>query len=313
MALKKDNINEKLNELKNRMKGKQEEIAQEWKLAQKEWKSQQLRFRHGLKKQQEKLTLGWDEVQDKTKEKLDDWLDKLDVKELEALIEHFKTNLNELEPLPENAVLRQLPTRSPMKASLESVLAKRSTHRNFSGETLPDSTLAAILWACDGTNRSSGKRTTPSAMNWQDVSVYVVQANGIWKYLPNRNALLFIEGKDHRDEFGEVKPWLKLASQHLVFVSDSRKIETIATKLVNKAFEVDLTSGLLGERLRAMNAGVKIQAVYMAAAALGVGCACRILINDKPARELLKLDRQEKIMAVCSIGKRPESLLDHTI
>ena len=313
MSLRKSELTEKLNELKRRMKTKQEDIAQEWKIAQREWRIRQTKLKSDLKRTGNELSLGWDEVQEKTKAKVDDWLDKLDAKELEELIGHFREDLADLELLPEGAVLRQLPARRPLSMSLEETLQKRSTHRDFSGETIPEDQLAAILWACDGVNGKNGRRTTPSAMNWQDVSVYVVQANGIWKYLPKRNVLLFIEGKDHRGDFGEIKPWLKLASQHLVFVSDGRKLETLATKLVDKAFDVNLAMGEWGERVRALNVGVKIQAVYLACSALGVGCAYRLLINENKARQLLKLSESEKIMAICSIGDRPESLLDHTI
>ena len=83
--------------------------------------------------------------------------------------------------------------------------------------------------------------------------------------------------------------------------------------MVDKAFDVNLAVGEWGERVRALNVGVKIQAVYLACAALGVGCAYRLLINETKARQLLKLTDSEKIMAICSIGDRPESLLDHTI
>ena len=169
------------------------------------------------------------------------------------------------------------------------------------------------MWAADGINRKNHKRTTPSALNWQDVSIYVVQANGIWKYLPKRHALLFIEGKDQREHFGEIKTWMKLASQHFVFVSDARRNETFATKLIDKAFKVDFTDGELNERARAINVGVKVQAMYLAAAALGLGCTCRILPDDTMARKLLKLAPEEKIMAICSVGEHPASIFDHVI
>ena len=150
-------------------------------------------------------------------------------------------------------------------------------------------------------------------MNWQDVTIYVVQANGIWKYLPKRHALLFIEGKDQREHFGEIKTWMKLASQHLVFVSDKRKTETFTTKLVQKAFKTDFSEGELNDRARAINVGVKVQAVYLAAAALGLGCTCRILRDDREARTLMKLAPEEKIMAICSVGEHPASIFDHVI
>lgn len=197
--------------------------------------------------------------------------------------------------------------------TLQEAFEKRRSSRDFSGEPIAEEMVSALLWAANGINRKNFKRTTPSALNWQDVSVYVVQANGIWKYLPKRHALLFIEGKDQREYFGEIKTWMKLASQHLVFVSDARKTETFTTKLIDKTFKVDFSEGELNERARAINVGVKVQAVYLAAVAMGLGCTCRLLVDDQKARELMKLAPEEKIMAICSVGEHPASIFDHVI
>ena len=218
-----------------------------------------------------------------------------------------------METIGENDVLRQLPSPRKLEMTLQEALEKRRSSRDFSGEPIAEEMVAALLWAANGINRKNFKRTTPSALNWQDVSVYVVQANGIWKYLPKRHALLFIEGKDQREHFGEIKTWMKLASQHLVFVSDARKTETFTTKLLDKTFKVDFSEGELNERARAINVGVKVQAVYLAAVAMGLGCTCRLLVDDQKARELMKLAPDEKIMAICSVGEHPASIFDHVI
>ena len=215
--------------------------------------------------------------------------------------------------ISENDVLRMLPEPRKLDMTLTEALKKRRSLRDFSGEPIAEDMVAALLWAANGVNRKNFKRTTPSALNWQDVSVYVVQGNGIWKYLPKRHALLFIEGKDQREHFGEIKTWMKLASQHLVFVSDARKTKTFSTKLVQKTFKVDFSEGEFNERARAINVGTKVQAVYLAAAAMGLGCTCRILADDAKARQLMKLAPEEKIMAICSVGERPASIFDHVI
>ena len=95
-----------------------------------------------------------------------------------------------------------------MKMPLDEALMKRRSLRDYSGEPIAEEHLAALLWAADGINRKNLKRTTPSTMNWQEIAIYVVQANGIWKYLPKRHALLFIEGKDQREHFGKLRPGL---------------------------------------------------------------------------------------------------------
>lgn len=299
--------------LKSELKERQERLIKDWETAKRDLKARQKLFTREIKTKQDEFFLEWDEVQERSKEKLDQWLDRFEIDELQTMLDRYKEENEPLETIGNNDVLRQLPSPRKLEMSLQEALEKRRSSRDFSGEPIAEEMVAALLWAANGINRKNFKRTTPSALNWQDVSVYVVQANGIWKYLPKRHALLFIEGKDQREHFGEIKTWMKLASQHLVFVSDVRKTETFTTKLLDKTFKVDFSEGELNERARAINVGVKVQAVYLAAVAMGLGCTCRLLVDDQKARELMKLAPDEKIMAICSVGEHPASIFDHVI
>ncbi len=299
--------------LKSELKERQERLIKDWETAKRDLKARQKLFTREIKTKQDEFFLEWDDVQERSKEKLDQWLDRFEIDELQTMLDRYKEENEPLETIGENDVLRQLPSPRKLEMSLQEALEKRRSSRDFSGEPIAEEMVAALLWAANGINRKNFKRTTPSALNWQDVSVYVVQANGIWKYLPKRHALLFIEGKDQREHFGEIKTWMKLASQHLVFVSDARKTETFTTKLLDKTFKVDFSEGELNERARAINVGVKVQAVYLAAVAMGLGCTCRLLVDDQKARELMKLAPDEKIMAICSVGEHPASIFDHVI
>ncbi len=299
--------------LKSELKERQERLIKDWETAKRDLKARQKLFTREIKTKQDEFFLEWDEVQERSKEKLDQWLDRFEIDELQAMLDRYKEENEPLETIGENDVLRQLPSPRKLEMTLQEAFEKRRSSRDFSGEPIAEEMVAALLWAANGINRKNFKRTTPSALNWQDVSVYVVQANGIWKYLPKRHAFLFIEGKDQREHFGEIKTWMKLASQHLVFVSDARKTETFTTKLLDKTFKVDFSEGELNERARAINVGVKVQAVYLAAVAMGLGCTCRLLVDDQKARELMKLAPDEKIMAICSVGEHPASIFDHVI
>jgi hypothetical protein len=55
---------------------------------------------------------------------------------------------------------------------LMQVLKDRGSTRTFSSEKLPVQALSNLLWAAFGVNRpESGKRTAPSAMNWQEIDI----------------------------------------------------------------------------------------------------------------------------------------------
>lgn len=312
MVVKKT-LKNSIENLKAELKERQAKLVLDWEIAKRDLKARQKVFGREIKAKQDEFLLEWDDVQERSKEKLDQWLERFDVDELQAMLDRYKEENEPVEPIGDNDVLRILPPAKKLDMTLQQALEKRRTSRDFSGELIAEEMVSALLWAAGGINRKNLKRTTPSALNWQDVTLYVVQANGIWKYLPKRHALLFIEGKDQREHFGEIKTWMKLASQHIVLVSDARKTETFATKLIDKTFKVDFSEGEICERARAINVGVKVQAIYLAAAALGLGCTCRLLVNDTKARELLKLAPEEKIMAICSVGEHPASIFDHVI
>ena len=78
-------------------------------------------------------------------------------------------------------------------------LALRSTSRAFAGDELPAQTLSNLLWAALGINRpTEGKRTAPSASNWQETDIYVVMRSGAYVYDALTNTLRPIVSGDYR-------------------------------------------------------------------------------------------------------------------
>lgn len=57
---------------------------------------------------------------------------------------------------------------------LMDALSKRESTREFSTKDIDQQTLSNLLWAGWGFNRS-GKRTAPSARNFQEIDIYVVK------------------------------------------------------------------------------------------------------------------------------------------
>lgn len=61
---------------------------------------------------------------------------------------------------------------------LMEALAKRQSAREFAREALPLQMLSDLLWAAYGVNRAGGGRTAPSALNCQEVDVFVALPQG---------------------------------------------------------------------------------------------------------------------------------------
>ena len=74
---------------------------------------------------------------------------------------------------------------------LMQVLKERRSTRSFRDEDLSDAVLSNLLWAGFGVNRpGSGKRTAPSARNWQEIDMYVCLESGCYLYDAQRHALV---------------------------------------------------------------------------------------------------------------------------
>ena len=117
---------------------------------------------------------------------------------LAALLMVFALNCSPLSFAGETAPV-QLP--SPQKDGgkpLMSALNDRSSGRSYSGEKLSMQTLSNLLWAAFGINRPDGRRTAPSAHNWQETDIYVATPDGAYLYDAKKNTLIPIVSKDIR-------------------------------------------------------------------------------------------------------------------
>jgi nitroreductase len=109
--------------------------------------------------------------------------------------------------------------------SLMQALAERNTTRAFKDKPLPLQTLSNLLWAAFGVNRPRDVkpglgRTAPSAMNKQEVELYVVLAQGAYVYDAEANLLRPVVAGDLRAKMGA--PPAGQAAITLVYVADSK-------------------------------------------------------------------------------------------
>ncbi len=103
-------------------------------------------------------------------------------------------------------------------------LAKRQSSRTFSDRPLPEQVLSDLLWAAWGINRpESGKRTAPSARNWQETDVYVAMPDGAYIYDAEGHRLLPHMAEDIREMTGR-QEFTQVAPVNLIFVSDQSKM-----------------------------------------------------------------------------------------
>lgn len=174
---------------------------------------------------------------------------------------------------------------------LMQALALRATSRVFAPDPLPQQVLSNLLWAAWGINRpAEGRRTAPSAHNWQEIDVYVLLPAGAYVYDAKANALRLVAPGDLR-ALGGVQEFVRTAPLTLVFVADGDKIEAGAADK---------------QALAWADAAFVSQNVYLFCASEGLATGVRAMI-DRPALAKALALRSGQIVALAqSVGfKRP--------
>lgn len=64
-----------------------------------------------------------------------------------------------------------------LETTVIEALQNRRSERVFAEKQMSDQDLASLLWAANGINREDGRRTAPSAINAQDIDIYVPTAH----------------------------------------------------------------------------------------------------------------------------------------
>ena len=261
-----------------------------------------------------------DGIRRELKEHVSEIRDNLDrqVNRLRAEVEDVKEELERRFGSDDShVVFRALPQPRHLDMPLTEVLERRQTRRTFSDEPISDLDMATILWAADGINRSNGRRTTPTALDWRETDIYLLKSNGIWRWVPEKNGLLFCDLADLRSETFFAAPHLKVAPVHIVYVSSRPRTETLISRLGEGVLEKLKHSAWTPEKLEEMrtrsmiiDVGAKIQAVYMAAAAMDLSCVARTGFDARHVERILRLKRGESVVAIQTLGYRPNSLLD---
>jgi SagB-type dehydrogenase family enzyme len=170
---------------------------------------------------------------------------------------------------------------------LMQALKERATARAFSPEKLPDQVLSNLLWAAFGVNRPDGRRTAPSASNWQEVDIYVMAANGAFVYEAKTHSLTPVASEDLRALAG-TQAFAKEAPVTLVFVADYARMGKATQE--RKDFLAPADTGYISQN------------VYLFCASEGLATGVRVGIDQPAVAKALKLRPDQKIILAQSVG-----------
>ena len=200
--------------------------------------------------------------------------------------------MGRLKPLPSigdaAATLRLVAPSLSGGMPLISALACRQSRREFSLQPLPEQTLSDLLWAAGGINRHDlGGRTVPSALNAQEVLLYVAMPQGLFLYEPARHELQLTVASDVRRVTGN-QDFVDTAPLDLVFVADHARM-----KLVPAA---------LREPYAFATAGAMAQNVYLYCASAGLATVIRAWFDRDALSQAMGLGADHQLLLAQTVG-----------
>ena len=167
-------------------------------------------------------------------------------------------------------------------------LKERQTQREFSAKELPLQVLSNLLWAADGVNRpDSGKRTAPSAVNWQNIDIYVATAQGLFLYHAKEHTLKQVLAEDIRAATG-AQSFVKDVPVNLIYVADFAKIVR-GTDEEKKFYS-------------AAHTGFISQNVYLFCASERLATVVRAMLDRAALAKVMKLRPDQQVMLAQSVG-----------
>lgn len=173
---------------------------------------------------------------------------------------------------------------------LDAVAARQSAS-DFVDEEISLQQLSTLLWVAGGVNRPDGKITFATALNTQDMIIFVFMRDGTYRYNPAEHSLTLIKEGDNRLLTGS-QPFVARAAVDLLYVQDTgkwgnRKIPT--TDILNCGFA---------------HAGLSMQGVYLYAASQGWGARTRMNFDKEKLTKLLGLTEQHNFTLMQCVGPK---------
>ena len=163
---------------------------------------------------------------------------------------------------------------------MEALNNRKSTRQFDENKQLTNQQLADLLWSACGYNRED-KLTIPTALNRQEITVYAIMPDGVYRYDARNNALVLITDQDLRHLAG-AQEFAQKALLNIAIVSDKSKMEH------------DIYAGVA--------AGAVMQNIYLWCASNGIGTVVRGNFDGEALAKALNLDENQRVLLVQTVG-----------
>ena len=170
---------------------------------------------------------------------------------------------------------------------LMQALGKRRSSREFQRKALPLPVLSSLLWAAFGVNRRGGGRTAPSALDAQEIDVYVALPDGAYLYEARAHSLRRVAASDLRRVTG-YQDFVDEAPLDLVFVADHARMRMVPA--AQRESYASAAAGAIAEN------------VYLYAASAGLATVIRAWIDRAAIADALGLTHDQQVLLSQTVG-----------
>jgi nitroreductase len=170
---------------------------------------------------------------------------------------------------------------------MDAIMNRMST-REYSTDKLPMQEISNILFVAWGYSRpDQNLRTAPSSSNRQEMEVYAILEEGVYRYDAKENTLIQTVTGDIRTSAGK-QDFVFTAPLNLVFIADLTKMtqNTRESKIITASADAAFCS----------------QNVYLYCASKGLGTVVRGWFDREPFREALQLGDDQYITWAQTVG-----------
>ena len=170
--------------------------------------------------------------------------------------------------------VKKLPNPDKNSEIMQLIDSRRSA-REYGTKDISEQTLSDLLWASFGINKN-GTRTIPTAMNEQNLKVFVVYQKSIWNYDAKENSLVKVSDEEI-EKYIAKQDFVKDAPVNLIYTGSDKNYSTF-------------------------HAGAAAQNVYLYATSKGLNTIVRAYIDKDELKNKLRLDRDEFVIMNQVIG-----------
>ncbi|WP_242342785.1 SagB/ThcOx family dehydrogenase [Anaeromyxobacter terrae] len=192
------------------------------------------------------------------------------------------------------ARLERLPRPDPRSTPLHGVIAARRSRREFGRRGLTDAETSALLWAGQGITSVEGGRAAPSAGALYPITLTLVDARGVWRYVPAVHALALEEVGDRRARLASAALGQESVAGAPLTIAVSARPAVLAARYRERA-----------ERYCLLEAGHVAQNVLLMATALGLAAVPVGAFDDEAVLGVLALGPAHLALYLLPVGAPP--------